>query len=260
VEDIDPLVIIPARYASTRYPGKPLAKLKGAGGVERPLIEWTWQAAVGAMGAAHVVVATDDNRIADEVRRFGGQVMLTPSDLRNGTERCAWVIQSLSVEPQLVVNFQGDAPLIPPALVRELVGFARSRNSQMATPYVLCNDTMAEMLRAVSRDGRAGGTCVVTNARSQALYFSKYPIPFGDGVRLKMHIGLYAYAPAALRQYLRLPPSDAEISEGLEQLRFLDAGVDIDMLELNQMDGQLWELNNPEDISIVERELATHRR
>ncbi len=255
MEDTDPLVIIPARYASTRFPGKPLAKLKGAGGAERPLVEWTWRAAVAAAGAAHVVVATDDNRIADEVRRFGGRVMLTPSDLRNGTERCAWLVESLSAKPPIVINFQGDAPLIPPDFVRALIDFARSRNSAMATPYVLCDEAVAEMLRSAAHEGRAGGTCVVTNATSQAMYFSKYPIPFGNGVQLKMHIGLYAYSPGALAQYLQLPPSDAEISEGLEQLRFVDAGVGIDMLELDLAGRQLWELNNPEDTPIIERGL-----
>jgi 3-deoxy-manno-octulosonate cytidylyltransferase (CMP-KDO synthetase) len=249
------LVIIPARYASTRFPGKPLVKLKSADGIERPLIEWSWRAATAAIGVDDVMVATDDKRIADEVRRFGGRVAMTPSDLRNGTERCAWLVRSLDQPPRMIVNFQGDAPLIPPAFVRDLIAFARSRNSMMATPYVNCNADMAEMLRSAAREGRAGGTCVVTDRASTAVYFSKFPIPFGNGAPLKMHIGLYAYTPAALAQYLHLPPSQAELSEGLEQLRFLDAAVPVDMLELPMGNGILWELNNPADVPIVEQSL-----
>lgn len=251
----DELVVIPARYASTRFPGKPLVKLKGPGGVERPLIEWSWRAATAAVGTDDVVVATDDSRIADEVKGFGGRVTLTPSDLRNGTERCAWLVQSLDQQPALVVNFQGDAPLIPPAFVRKLTAFARARKSVMATPYINCDAATAEMLSAAARDGRAGGTCVVNDRDLRAMYFSKLPIPFGQGVQLKMHIGLYAYKPDALAQYLALPPSVLELSEGLEQLRFLEVGMKIDMLELSLGRGTLWELNNPEDVPIVEAAL-----
>lgn len=254
----DLLVVIPARYESTRFPGKPLVKLNGPGGVERPLIEWSWRAATAAVGAENAIVATDDNRIADEVRRFGGRVELTPSDLRNGTERCAWLVQSLGQKPGLIINFQGDAPLIPPAFVRDLIAFVRERNSMMATPYVKCDAGTAAMLRSTARAGHAGGTCVVTDQGSRAIYFSKFPIPFGTNVQLKMHIGLYAYRPEALTQYLGLPPSAAELSEGLEQLRFLDAGVTIDMLELRLAQGVLWELNNPEDVAIVEDALQTN--
>lgn len=251
----DHLVIIPARYASTRYPGKPLVGLKGPGGVERPLIEWTWRAAIAATSPEKVVVATDDDRIADTVRRFGGQVELTPSDLRNGTERCAWLVQSRQQKPDVVVNFQGDAPLIPANILLQLIEFARTRNALMATPYAECDAATAAMLRAASVSGRAGGTCVVTDQNSQALYFSKFPIPFGKDAQLKLHIGLYAYAPGALASYLDLPPSPAEVSEGLEQLRFLHSGLAIDMLRVHLEGRSLWELNNPEDVSIVEHEL-----
>lgn len=250
------LIIIPARYASTRFPGKPLHMLRNAAGVSRSLIEWSWRAASKAMGQAGgqagVVVATDDDRIAAEVTRFGGQVAMTPTDLRNGTERCAYYAQSLVTQPKLIVNFQGDAPLIPAKFVTELIAFAVARNAAMATPYVPCDTVMAQRLRAAAQSGLAGGTCVVGNHAGQALYFSKYPIPFGADAALKMHVGLYAYSPDALALYASLPPSMAEEAEGLEQLRFLDGGISIDLLEMPLPKSGLWELNNPEDQSIIE--------
>lgn len=249
-------IVIPARYASTRFPGKPLHHLRGADGVSRSLIEWSWRAATAAVDASAVIVATDDERIADVVRNFGGQVAMTPSDLRNGTERCAYYVQSLPQPPRLVVNFQGDAPLIPAHFVSGLIDFALSSNSAMATPYVVCDTVMAERLRDAARSGLAGGTCVVTDARLRALYFSKYPIPFGRDAMLKMHVGLYAYKPAALADYIGRSPTMAEEAEGLEQLRFLDAGIPIDLLEMPLPSTGLWELNNPDDCSVIEAGLA----
>ena len=251
----DILVVIPARYASTRFPGKPLAKLQGRDGVHRSLVEWSWRSAIAAFGSSCVVVATDDERITEEVARFGGQCAFTPSDLRNGTERCAFHVESLKEKPRIVVNYQGDAPLIPPEFVKSLVAFALDRNSAMATPMVHCDPSMTEMLLSAAKSGRAGGTCVVSDRLGRALYFSKYPIPFGQQALLKMHIGLYAFTPEALAQYAVLSPSASEISEGLEQLRFLDAGIAIDLLELPLPETGIWELNNPDDIPVVERAL-----
>jgi 3-deoxy-manno-octulosonate cytidylyltransferase (CMP-KDO synthetase) len=256
VSSRDVAIIIPARYPSTRFPGKPLVRLKGPGGVERTLIEWSWRAASAVAGADAVIVATDDARIVAEVEGFGGHAVLTPSTLRNGTERCAWHVASLTKKPQLVVNFQGDAPLIPPGHVRKLIEFAAERQSAMATPFVCCNVDMAAMLRTAASEARAGGTCVVTDQNARALYFSKYPIPFGAVEPLKMHIGLYAYTPEALARYADLTPSGPELAEGLEQLRFLDAGIAIDMLELPLPETGLWELNNPEDVDVIEQALS----
>ena len=249
-------IVIPARYASTRYPGKPLARIRGAGGIERSLIEWSWRAAARPFGPGAVIVATDDTRIADEVEGFGGRAVLTPTDLRNGTERCAFHVATLKDPPELVINFQGDAPLIPAAFVSNLAAFATARGSAVATPYVACNAAMAVALRSAAQEGRAGGTCVVADGKGSALYFSKFPIPFGGEAPLRMHVGLYAYTPSALTHYLQTPPSAAELSEGLEQLRFLDVGVAIDLLEQPLPDHGLWELNNPDDLLPIENALG----
>jgi 3-deoxy-manno-octulosonate cytidylyltransferase (CMP-KDO synthetase) len=248
----DLLVIIPARYASTRFPGKPLVSLTGSDGTSRPLIEWTWATAVAAVGEMRVVVATDDERIADAVNRFGGRAIMTACDLRNGTERCAAVVASMDHPPPLVINLQGDSPLVPAQYVSALAEFAKKNGSAMATLCLPCDAKTAQRLREQARLGMVGGTCVVRRADGKALYFSKYPIPFGADAPLSMHVGLYAYTPAALAHYAALPPSIPELSEGLEQLRFIDAGVEIDMLELPPPATGLWELNNPEDVSLVE--------
>ncbi len=249
----DALIIIPARYGSSRYPGKPLAPLKGADGQVKPLIEWTWNQAVCALGANAVIVATDDERISDTVQSFGGQVVMTDSQARNGTERCAAVLKTLDIAPDLVINLQGDAPLVPPHMICDLIAFAQNRQSMMATPFVVCDDDMAYRLRQDAASGRVGGTTVVANSKQQALYFSKHPIPYGNTARLNMHIGLYAYTPEALTHYMAHPPCHAEDKESLEQLRFLDAGMPIDLMETDLPVHGLWELNQPEDVAVMEQ-------
>lgn len=252
----DLLVIIPARYASSRFPGKPLEPLRNRDGVVRPLIEWTWRAAVAAVGAERVVVATDDDRIIATVDGFGGRALQTPVDLRNGTERCAAVVAEMAHPPALVINLQGDSPLVPAHFLIALAAFAVANGSAMATPCLACDAVTARRLREQAIMGIVGGTTVVRRADGRALYFSKYPLPHGANAALSLHVGLYAYTPEALRQYASLPPSAAELSEGLEQLRFLDAGIAIDMLELAAPPSGLWELNNPEDVPLVEAGLS----
>jgi 3-deoxy-manno-octulosonate cytidylyltransferase (CMP-KDO synthetase) len=253
---VNALIIIPARFASSRFPGKPLTPIKGSDGSVRPLIEWTWRQAVNAIASEKVIIATDDQRIADVVRGFGGQYVMTDTSPQNGTERCAAVLATLDHPPDYIVNLQGDAPLVPTPMIGKLIEFAQSRSSSMATPYVQCDAAMAARLREQARQGRVGGTTVVANAKGQALYFSKHPVPYGDHAPLKMHIGLYVYTPDALRAYMDLPPSPAEEAEGLEQLRFLDAGITVDVMETLLPKGGLWELNQPEDVPIIESMMA----
>lgn len=255
------LVIIPARQASVRFPGKPLVALAAADGTARPLVEWCWRAACSAVdGAGQVIVATDDTGIAAAVDEFGGRAVMTSPDLRNGTERCAAVLDMLDEEPDLIINLQGDSPLVPPAMIHALAARFADPQVQVATPFIACDAALQRRILADAQDGVVGGTCVVSDGAGRALYFSKYPIPYGAGggsigspLSLKLHIGLYAYRPAALRAYCQLPPSAAEQAEGLEQLRFLDAGVPIHMVEAAMPDGGIWEVNNPEDVPVVER-------
>lgn len=252
------LVIIPARFASHRFPGKPLVRLTSPGGTERPLIEWTWRAAIAAVGPEAVVVATDDARIIAAVEGFGGRAVMTAPELANGTERCAAAARELASTARFVVNFQGDSPLLPPDAIAPLVAALAAGGAEVATPYVACDATLAAMILAEHRAGRVGGTCVVTRADGTAAYFSKLPIPHGAGeaVPLKLHLGLYGYTRAALDAYAALPPAPLELAEGLEQLRFLDAGHAIAMVEMAMPKGGIWEVNNPEDVAPVSARLT----
>lgn len=261
-EQQKPCIIIPARFASTRFPGKPLVRLKGHGGVQRTLIEWSWRAASRSKGAARVIVATDDRRIAAEVERFGGAVVMTPSDCANGTERCAAAIAEMALPPEIIVNFQGDAPLTPPSFVAALIERLDAEPTlQMATPAIPCRGETFRHLMADQMAGRIGGTTVVFNRLGHALYFSKTVIPFvpagetGDGDCVHLHLGIYAYRRDALTAYRQAPTSPLETLEGLEQLRFLDMGLAVGVVVCDPPEGSTIELNNPTDVVLVEREL-----
>ena len=250
------LVVVPARYASQRFPGKPLVPICGADGVARPLIRWSWEAAMTVRDRADIVVATDDGRIADAVRGFGGAVAMTSGDLRNGTERCAAVLDQSGYDPDLVINLQGDSPLITRAALDTLIDGWIATRAQVLTPWLACDAAIGGMLVADDRAGRVGGTTVVSDHTGHALYFSKRPIPYGVEAGLKLHLGLYAYTPSALRAYAALPPGSLELAEGLEQLRFLENGIPIRLVEVARPQSGFWEVNNPGDVAHVERALA----
>jgi len=254
---MQPLVIIPARFASVRFPGKPLCPLTAVDGITRPLVEWTWRAAAAAVGAEAVCIATEDARIADAAHAFGARVVLTDPDLRNGTERCAAAMAALGERPAVVVNLQGDSPLIPPHFVTAVLAAFAHPAVRVATPYVECDAAMMALIHADHAAGRVGGTCVAARADGTAAYFSKYPIPHGASAEcpLRLHLGLYAFRPEALAAYAALPPAALERAEGLEQLRFLEAGWPIHLVAVPRPEGGMWEVNNPEDVAIVERGL-----
>lgn len=257
-----PLIIIPARFASSRFPGKPLARLKGAAGVERTLIEWSWRAACKVPGFGSVVVATDDQRIVEEVERFGGTALMTPPACANGTERCAAALAALGDEPRIIVNFQGDAPLTPPGIVAAVIDrMKREPTLGVATPIIPCRGQTLSHLLADQRAGRVGGTTVVFDRHHRALYFSKTVIPYvhsADEAKtdlVHLHLGIYAYRPEALATYVASEPSALELSEGLEQLRFLDLGVGVGTVLCEPPVGSTIELNNPTDAPLIEAEL-----
>ena len=255
-------IIIPARFDSSRFPGKPLARLKGAGGVERSLIEWTWRAASKVSGVEQIVVATDDRRIVEEVERFGGRSLMTPTECANGTERCAAALDALSDQPGIIVNFQGDAPLSPPAIVAAVIARMRDeRTLGVATPVIPCRGETYHHLMADHAAGRVGGTTVVFDRHHRALYFSKNVIPHiqsantGAGDLVHLHLGIYAYRAHALTSYMASAPSALELGEGLEQLRFLDLGVGVGTVLCEPPEGSMIELNNPTDAPLIEDEL-----
>jgi 3-deoxy-manno-octulosonate cytidylyltransferase (CMP-KDO synthetase) len=261
------VIVIPARYASARYPGKPLAVLKGAGGVSRSLLERSVLAARAAAeatdGVTGIYVATDDARIAAEAQRVGAEVIMTSPDCANGTERTAQAVARAGLTQPIVINLQGDAPLTPPHFVTALVEAMRAEpERQVATPVLRCDAEALENFLSDRRAGRVGATTVVRDMIGNAIYFSKEVIPFTDNLRpgteipVFHHVGLYAYTPEALRLYGSLATGTLELLEGLEQLRFIEHGHRIAAIEVIAPGMAFWELNNPSDVPKIESYLA----
>ena len=257
------VILIPARYASTRYPGKPLAELKGASGLAKPLIVRSVEAARRVSGVSGVFVVTDDDRIADACTNYGVGVIMTSPECRNGTERCAEAVASLH-EPDLIINFQGDALLTPPGFVEALIArMDQDSDAPVATPAMQLGSGEVRALQAEEAAGRVGGTSVVTDNQGYAMYFSKRLIPHLPAGALdremspiRLHVGVYAYRPEALERYVSTPVSELETLEGLEQLRFLAAGIPVAVVEVETPPFALRELNNPEDVEPIEQALA----
>ena len=257
------VILIPARFASSRFPGKPLVELKGAGGTPKPLIQRSVEAARRISGISGVFVVTDDERIANACTKFGAGVIMTSPECRNGTERCAEALAQLH-EPDLVINFQGDALLTPPGFVESLIArMDEDSDALVATPAMRLRSGEVRALQAEEAAGRVGGTTVVTDTGGYALYFSKRLIPHlpagsldGELSPVRLHVGVYAYRPEALERYAATPVSELETLEGLEQLRFLAAGIPVAVVEVETPPFALRELNNPEDVAPIEQALT----
>ena len=215
------VAVIPARFASTRFPGKPLVPLLG-----KPLIEHVYRRAQAARSISRVLVATDDPRIEEAVAGFDGECVMTSPDHRSGSDRLGEVAEHLDAE--IIVNLQGDEPLMDPLGIDAVVQALREDGSldlaTMATPLVTPEDYLDRNI-----------VKVVTDGRGYALYFSRSGIPHGWepglGGALR-HIGLYAYRKEALLKYVTLPPGKLEVMENLEQLRALENGMNIRVVTL----------------------------
>jgi len=215
-------IVIPARFGSTRLPGKALLPI-----ADKPMVAWVWERAMQA-GAEHVVVATDDQRIVDEMTSRGAQVAMTRADHASGTDRLAEVVDQLEwADDAIVVNLQGDEPLMPVANIQRVAAMLNeTAGADMAT--------LMEPLAAADADQQSV-VKVVASETGRALYFSRSAIPFHreGGVPAPMfrHIGLYAYRAGFLQTFVGWPPAVAEQSESLEQLRALahDAHIQIEL-------------------------------
>ena len=253
-------IVIPARYASSRYPGKPLASLRGADGVSRTLIAHSIAAARAVRTEGTVYVATDDERVAAAARAEACAVIMTSPECRNGTERVGEAVRSLPHASGFVINFQGDALLTPPDLVEALIAHMTERpDCRVATIAVRCSPQAYRQLVADQRAGRSGGTTVVTDRAGRALYFSKNILPYGvvldeaaATAPVLLHLGLYAYRRESLERYRAAPVAAAEQLEGLEQLRFLVEGEPIEVVVADPPGWDVIELNNPSDVPLIE--------
>jgi len=255
------VIIIPARFSSVRYPGKPLVKLSIGNGLQKSLIQLSWEAASRIKNVDEVFVATDDKRIQVEAESFGASVVMTSKKCKNGTERCAEVLKNINFVSDIVVNFQGDAPLTPEWFVEDLIRtFEKDPNTQMATPVLRLDESSLKEFRIDRKSGRVGGTTVVFDKNHNALYFSKELIPFFNEKHIKQrekpsvfhHVGVYAYKPETLFNYFSWKESNLEALEGLEQLRFLENACSIKCVLVDSRGKTFWELNNPEDVVRIE--------
>lgn len=219
------LILIPARFASTRFPGKPLAEIGG-----KPMIQHVVEKAVSV--AEDVFVATDDTRIYDCVYSFGGQAVMTSEAHRSGTDRCFEAYEKIRREKEteydVVVNVQGDEPFIEPQQIRELIACFEDPAVDIAT--------LAKQFEHSTDITDPNKVKVVFSARQTAIYFSRSPIPYCRGVEPKQwasaipyykHVGMYAYRPAVLKAITLLQPGRLEQAESLEQLRWLENGYTI---------------------------------
>lgn len=257
-------IIIPARHDSTRYPGKPLAMLRGATGVAKSLLQRSYEAALRVSGVQSIHVATDSDLVREAAEGFGASVIMTSDCCENGTVRCADALaRTPALRPDIVINLQGDAPLTPAWFIEDIIRrFVERPQVQVATPAVRCSPLFYDKLVEDERLGRVGGTSVVTDAADRALYFSKRLIPHQGRVAGSeeapysfLHIGAYGYRPRALDAYRAAAPSVLEQLEGLEQLRFLHHGIPVDVVEVASPDWEMWELNNPSDVPHIENAL-----
>ncbi|MGD8170173.1 3-deoxy-manno-octulosonate cytidylyltransferase [Vibrio sp. TRT 21S02] len=244
-------VVIPARYQSTRLPGKPLADIAG-----KPMVQWVYEQALQA-GAEHVVVATDDKRVEEAVLAFGGEVCMTSPDHESGTERLAEVVKLKNIaDDHIIVNVQGDEPLIPPSIIRQVAENLANSVAPMATLAVEIEDEFEVF--------NPNAVKVVTDHEGYALYFSRATIPWDrDGFAteqkqietpLMRHIGIYAYRAGFINTYINWAPSALERIECLEQLRVLWYGEKIHVAVAKEAPAA--GVDTPEDLEAVRKIIA----
>ena len=240
------VAVIPARYASTRFPGKPLADIGG-----RPLIEHVYRRVSECRAVGSVIVATDDERIRHAVDAFGGRVQMTNPAHVSGTDRVAEVARGIDCE--LVVNVQGDEPLIHPDMIE-----------QALAPFAAAGVQMATLRRRIEERAEFSSpnvTKVVVDRDGYALYFSRTPIPYhrdpGAPLEAWMHVGLYVFRRKFLLEFARMAPTPLERFEALEQLRAIEHGVRIAVVETRHT---TISVDTPEDLEKVRRVLDAAAR
>ena len=248
------IAIIPARYASTRFPAKPLALLGG-----KPVIQRVYEQVTGVISSA--VVATDDERIAEVVKSFGGQVVMTSPNHKSGTDRCWEAYQKLGEEYDVVINVQGDEPFIAHSQLKAIMECVEDENTDIARlvkPFV-----ESDGLAAIENPNSPK---VVLDSESRAIYFSRSVIPYLRGVEPEQwlsshtfykHIGMYAFRSDVLGKITSLPQSTLELAESLEQLRWLENGYKIGV---GISDVETVGIDTPEDLQRAEEFLANREK
>lgn len=259
------LIVIPARWGSTRLPGKPLADLAGKTLLQRA-------AAIGAIAASRrpetgMVVATDDDRVADHARALGHAVVVTGADVANGTARALAAARAMAEPPAFIVNLQGDNPFTPPATLLAMID-ALAAGASVATPVVSLDWADLDRLRQHKVRSPFSGTTCVRDAAGRALWFSKQILPAirdeaDERARtvsspVFRHVGLYGYTLAALEAFCAASPSPYERLEGLEQLRFFALGLPIQTIAVGKHPLSMSGIDTADDLAAARRLLALH--
>lgn len=250
-------IVIPARFASKRLPGKPMVKVAGVS-----LLERVWRIAKAVEGVSAVYVATDDDRVADHARSFGAEPVMTPSDVATGTDRVRAALHAMQDPPDAVINLQGDAVLTPPWVVQALVdAFHADKSVEMVTAAVRCSWTQLAELQELKSHSPTSGTTVTMDKFGRALYFSKTIIPYlrtqtFETPPVHRHIGIYGYTAAVLDHLASLEQTPLEIAEQLEQLRALENGIPIQVALVDYRGRTHGSVDTPEDIPVVEEIIA----
>jgi len=254
---VDIAIVIPARFGSRRFPGKPMAPISGIS-----LLKRVWTIARAVTGVSQVYVATDHEKVAEHAQSFGAAVIMTDPSCETGTDRVYQAMKSLPKPPDAVINFQGDAVLTPPWVLQGLVdAFHADPDLQLVTPAVHLTWAGVEEIRKSKEVSPTSGTLVTFDKNMNALYFSKTIIPY---LRIKTmpqppvyrHIGIYGYRFDALARLSSLPQTPLEIAEQLEQLRALENGIPIRIVLTDYRGRTHWSVDAPEDAVYVEQIIA----
>lgn len=246
---MDVVIVIPARYGSRRFPGKPMALIR-----DRSLLERTWRIARAVQHVTSVHVATEDERVAAHACSFGANTILTSPDCRNGTERVQEAVGKLLSRPDVVINFQGDAVLTPPWVLQALVdAFLADPAIPLATLAMRCTWKQLGEIETIKRQSPTSGTLVTLDKRGYALYFSKAIIPYlrirdTDPPPVYRHIGIYGYRTETLATFCDLEETPLEHAEQLEQLRALENGIPIKVVLVDYRGRTHWSIDAPEDV------------
>ena len=250
-------IVIPARYGSTRLPGKPMVEVAGIS-----LLERVWRIAKAVEGVSAVHVATDDQRVADHAASFGANALMTPSDVATGTDRVRAALAVMEKRPDALINLQGDAVLTPPWVVQALAeAFHVDPQAGMVTAAVRCSWRQLAEIEELKAQSPTSGTLVTMDRFGRALYFSKAIIPYLRRKEFEVppvhrHIGIYGYRAEILEKLAELPQSPLEIAEQLEQLRALENGIPIKVAVVDYRGRTHGSVDTPEDIPVVEDIIA----
>jgi len=255
------LIVIPARYASTRLPGKPLVEISGKTMLQR--VHNIAKAAAKEFDC-DIIVATEDKRIEDYCKTIGAKCIMTSDQCKTGTDRVCEVVEGMDTKPVFIVNLQGDAPLTPPWFIKQMIEeFEKDNTPDVITPVIHLKWDQLDKMRDAKKTTPFSGTCAIVKQNNDAIWFSKNIIPAirkeekyresSEFSPVHRHVGLYGYSAKILKEYASLPESFYEKFEGLEQLRFLENGYKIRVVKVDYKGRQSSSgVDSPEDVKRTE--------